>query len=388
LQYLDFGLPCFQAVFNMRRLSAHPSPKTQVQLNKKRLDYGLLSAVVLLVFAGLIMVYDSSVVQAFKDYGDKYFYIKQQAIWVILGFFCLTFFSLFNYNLLKRFALFGLIVAFVLLIAVLIPGLGVSAGGAHRWLRIGGVTIQPAEIIKLASIVFFAAIFEKKSRLIPFAVVVFSASLIIGLFQRDLGSTIVYFLTSVLIYLVAGAPLVYFLAFIPVSIIGFLFFVLSSTYRKQRVLAFLDPFADPQGYTYHISQVLIAIGSGGFLGMGLGQSRQKFEYIPEVTTDSIFAIVGEEFGFIGAVALIGLISFLLYKGFKISENAPDDFGRILAFGLTIWLGIQSVINLGAMVSLIPLTGVPLPFISYGGSALLANLVAIGILLNISKYSKK
>jgi cell division protein FtsW len=372
----------------MRRLSAHPSPKTQVQLTKKRLDYGLLTAVVILVFAGLIMVYDSSVVQAYKDYGDKYFYIKQQVVWVLLGFFCLTFFSLFNYHHLKRFALFGLIVSFILLIAVLIPGLGVSAGGAHRWLRIGGITIQPAEIIKLASIIFFAAIFEKKSRLLPFSTVVFSASIIIGLFQRDLGSTIVYFLTSVLIYLVAGAPLVYFLAFIPVSAVGFLFFVLSSTYRKQRVLAFLDPFADPQGYTYHISQVLIAIGSGGFFGMGLGQSRQKFEYIPEVTTDSIFAIVGEEFGFIGAVALIGLISFLLYKGFKISENAQDDFGKILAFGLTIWLGIQSVINLGAMVSLIPLTGVPLPFISYGGSALLANLIAIGILLNISKYSKK
>ncbi len=372
----------------MRRLSAHQSSKTQVQLTKKSLDYGLLTAVTFLVIAGLIMVYDSSVVQAFKDYNDKYFYIKQQAIWVLLGFFCLTFFSLFDYHHLKRFAIFGLIASFVLLIAVLVPGLGVSAGGAHRWLRIGGITIQPAEIIKLSSIIFFASIFERKSRLLPFAVVVLSASLIIGIFQRDLGSTIVYFLTSILMYIVSGAPLIYFLTLVPVSLVGFVFFILSSTYRKQRILAFLDPFADPQGYTYHISQVLIAIGSGGFFGLGLGQSRQKFEYIPEVTTDSIFAIVGEEFGFVGAVFLVSLLGFLIYKGFKISENAQDDFGKILAFGLTVWLGIQSVINLGAMVSLIPLTGVPLPFISYGGSALLANLIAIGILLNISKYTKK
>jgi cell division protein FtsW len=172
-----------------------------------------------------------------------------------------------------------------------------------------------------------------------------------------------------------------------VSLLGFLLITFTSDYRKQRILAFLDPFSDPQGYSYHISQVLIALGSGGLTGLGLGQSRQKFEYIPEVTTDSIFAIVGEELGFVGCLVLIGLLSYLIYRGFKISESASDPYGKILAFGLTAWLGIQALINLAAMVSLIPLTGVPLPFISYGGSALLANLVAVGILLNISKRAK-
>ncbi len=355
---------------------------------KSKMDFSLLISTIALVGCGLVLVYDASVVQAFKDYGDKYFYIKQQMLWVVLGFGALGFFSFFNYHYLKSLALPFLVISFLLLIAVFIPGLGVSAGGAHRWLRLGAFSIQPAEIIKLASIIFFASLFEKKIVLGPFIVVVGLVSLVIGVFQRDLGSTIVYVGTAVSIFIYAGANLRYFWYMLPVGLIAFLGFVFSSTYRKHRILAFIDPFSDPQGYSYHISQVLIALGSGGIFGLGIGQSRQKYEYIPEVTTDSIFAIVGEEFGFVGCIILISLISYLVYRGFKITENASDDFGRLLAFGLTIWLGLQAVINLGAMVSLIPLTGVPLPFISYGGSALLVNLIAIGILLNISKYSEK
>lgn len=371
----------------MRRRLRSNAQKSFDHSQVKKLDLSILFIVLGLVIFGLIMVYDSSVVQAFKDYGDKYYYIKQQLVWVGLGLFSLTFFSFFDYHFFKKLALPIFLASLLMLLAVGIPGLGVSAGGAHRWLKIGSIAIQPAEIIKLATIIFFASLFEHRSRLFPFISVVTIVSLIIGVFQRDLGSTIVFFLTSASIYLIAGAPLIYFIGFIPVSILGFLVFVLTSTYRKHRILAFLDPFADPQGYTYHISQVLIAIGSGGLFGLGLGQSKQKFEYIPEVTTDSIFAVVGEEFGLFGGLILIGLISYLIYRGFKIAEKSHDNFGRLLAFGIIIWLGIQSVINLGAMVSIIPLTGVPLPFISYGGSALVANLVAVGILLNISKSAK-
>lgn len=354
---------------------------------EKHIDLSILSTVFALVIFGLIMVYDSSVVQAFKDFGDKYYYIKQQLVWVFLGIFAITFFAFFDYHHFRKLSPIIFLSSIILLLAVLIPGLGVSAGGAHRWLKLGPFTIQPAEIIKLTSIIFFASIFEKRPRIVPFGLVVLLISLIIGVFQRDLGSTIVFFLTSVSIFFISGANSLYFLAFIPISLLGFIFFVSSSSYRKQRILAFLDPFSDPQGYTYHISQVLIALGTGNILGLGLGQSRQKFEYIPEVTTDSIFAIVGEEFGLVGGLILIGLIFFLVFRGLKIAEKAADNFGKILAFGLTSWLAIQAIINLAAMVSLIPLTGVPLPFISYGGSALLANLVAVGILLNISKYSK-
>lgn len=374
-----------------RRSFLHPH--SNFTEKSRGFDVQILVAVLLLVIIGLIMVYDSSVVQAYKDYGDNYYYIKQQLIWVVLGFGALTFFAFFNYKNLRFFAPIMFFGSLVLLLAVFIPGLGISAGGAHRWLKLGIVSIQPTEIVKLTSIIFFATLFtsdsstlEKKKRLLPFGLTVGFICLIIGVLQKDLGSTIVYFFTALAIYVVADLPLKYFKALIPVSLIGFLIFIFSSTYRKQRILAFLDPFSDPRGYSYHISQVLIALGSGGLLGVGIGQSRQKFEYIPEVTTDSIFAIVGEEFGFVGALILIGLISYLIFRGLKISEGVTDDFGRILSYGLISWLGIQAIINLGAMVSLIPLTGVPLPFISYGGSALMANLVAIGILLNISRHS--
>ena len=368
-----------------RRKSRNISSRTE---SRHGLDTSLLVTIVLLVVFGLIMVYDSSVVQAFKDFGDKYYYIKQQLIWVVLGFIALGFFSKLDYHLLKVIALPFFVLSIILLFGVFIPGLSVSGGGAHRWLHLGFVTIQPAEIIKLSSIIFFAALFEKKFEFRPFAIVVVAISIVIGAFQKDLGSTIVFFLTSAAIYVMAGAPMKYFWSLIPMSVLSFLVFALSSDYRKNRVLAFLDPFADPQGYSYHISQVLIALGSGGIFGLGLGQSRQKYEYIPEVTTDSIFSIVGEELGLIGCIFLIGLLTYLIFRGLKISETAHDNFGKILAAGLTSWLGIQAVVNLGAMVSLIPLTGVPLPFISYGGSALLANLIAVGILLNISKTSRR
>ncbi len=371
----------------MRRLSKQLHRLPLISTQRKKTDLPLLFAVLVLVFFGLIMVYDSSVIQAFKDYGDKYFYIKQQIIWVGLGLASLFFFSLINYHFLKKIALPLFIISVLFLLAVFIPGLGISAGGAHRWLRLGPLTIQPAEIIKLTTIIFLATLFEKRSRFFPFLLIVTTISSVIGLFQKDLGTTIVFFITASSIYFFSGAPISYFFLLLPISLIGFLVFVLSSSYRKQRILAFLDPFSDPQGYSYHISQILIALGSGGILGLGLGQSRQKFEYIPEVTTDSIFAIVGEEFGFIGAIILISLIAFYIYRGLTIVEKTEDSFGKILAFGIVVWLGSQSIINLSSMVSLGPLTGVPLPFISYGGSALMANLTAIGILLNISKYVK-
>lgn len=367
----------------MRKRQVHPAHS----FTDRKIDFPLLISVILLTIFGLIMVYDSSVVQAFADYGDKYFYIKQQVIWVVLGFISLGLFSIIDYRFLKKIALPFFLVSVVLLISASLPGLGVAGGGAHRWLKIGPLTIQPAEIIKLSSIIYFATLFEKGKGLWTFLGSLFGISIIVGLLQKDLGSTIVYFLTSVITFILAGAPLFYFYVSIPVMALGFVGFVSTSEYRRQRIAAFLDPFSDPKGYSYQISQVLIALGSGNWFGLGLGQSRQKFEYIPEVTTDSIFAIVGEEFGFIGALVLIGLLSFLIYRSFTIAHGARDDFGKFLGYGLTLWLGIQAALNLAAMVSLVPLTGVPLPFISYGGSALLANLVAIGILLNISRTAK-
>lgn len=353
---------------------------------QQKYDLALLGVVLALVVVGLIMVYDSSVIQAFNNYGDKYHYIKQQLIWIVLGFISLGFFSRFDYHHLKRLAVPVFWFSILLLLIATIPGLGSSGGGAQRWLSVAHITIQPSEIIKLTGVIFFAALFEKKVRTLPFLGYAGVILIIIGLLQKDLGTAIVFFFISLTLYIVSGAPVKKFLYLVPVSLLGFILFIETSSYRLNRIKAFIDPFADPTGYTYHISQVLIALGSGGLFGVGLGRSLQKYGYVPEVTTDSIFSIFGEEFGFIGGIILISLFGFLIVRGLRIAQNCEDEYGQLLAFGLIAWLGIQIVVNLAAMVSLIPLTGVPLPFISYGGSALLANLVAIGILLNISKNS--
>lgn len=369
----------------VKNLPSHKAPKLMLQTHG--LDFILLGSALSLTLLGLLMVYDASQFEAFQTLGDKYYYIKQQTISFILGLVFLGFFSIFDYHKLSKFANIFLILALVLLILVFIPGLGVSAYGAHRWLKIVGFTIQPAEIVKLASIIFLATTFSKKIHLLPFLLLIGFVTMIVGVFQKDLGSAIVFAVIAFTIYFIAGAPLKYFLALGALGVVAVLGLVVSAPYRIKRILAFLDPFADPQGFSYHISQILIAIGSGGLFGLGIGQSRQKFAYIPEVTTDSIFSIVGEEFGFMGGLFLISLFAIIAIRGFKIAQETSDNFGKLISIGLTLWLGAQAAVNLAAMVSLMPLTGVPLPFISFGGSALVVNLVAVGILLNISKQTK-
>lgn len=362
-------------------------PISVVMTQKHQLDVPLLISVMFLTLFGLVMVYDASAAQAFQNYQDKYFFIKQQLVWVILGILAMALLSFFNYQHFKKLALPILLLAFGLLLLVFVPGLGVSALGAHRWLNIGFINIQPVEIIKLASVIFFSALFQKGVKTMPFLIIFAMVAIIVGLMQKDLGSTVVYTVIAVGLYFLAGAPLKYFFALVPLVLLGGAIFTLSSSYRLKRVLAFFDPFSDPQGFSYHISQILIALGSGGWFGLGIGQSRQKFNFIPEVTTDSIFAVIGEELGFVGSATLILLISFIMLRIFKIAQNSQDPLGKLLASGIGLWLGAQVIVNLSAMVAIIPLTGVPLPFISYGGSALLTNLIAIGILLNISKSTK-
>ena len=361
--------------------------KLSLRSQKKGPDLILLISILILVIFGLIMVYDASAVQGLKEFKDSYYFIRQQLIWVGLGIASMAFFSQFDYKKFKAYSLPLILLSFLLLIAVFIPTLGVSGGGAHRWLRFGLVTIQPAEIIKLTGVIFLAAIFEKKARLLPFLILVGAVTIVTAILQRDLGSTFVFVATSTLLYFASGAPLWHFLLSLPIGLIGLMGLIFTSSYRSKRILAFLDPFSDQQGFTWHISQVLIALGSGGLLGLGLGHSRQKFQYIPEVSTDSIFGIIGEELGFVGASILIVLFIIVILRGFKITQSCQDNFGKILSLGLTLWLGIQVAINLSSMTALLPLTGVPLPFISYGGSALVANLTAVGILLNISKQTQ-
>lgn len=346
-------------------------------------DKPLLFTVLTLVIFGVVMVANASVVDATRTFGDELFFAKRQFWRALGGLFLLFVFSRLPYNIWNKFALplFG--ATLLLLVLVLVPGLGTSAGGARRWIDLGVIDFQPAELAKFTLCIYFAHFFAKRTAILPFlAALVLVVGLVLA--EPDLGTAAIITLFSAIIYFVSGANLTYFLALLPLGLVGGLGYILTSSYRKERLLTFLNPTVDPQGASYHIRQVLIALGSGGLFGLGLGQSRQKYLFLPEPATDSIFAVIGEELGFIGGGVVIALFAFIIWRGFLIAGRAKDPFGRLLAVGITSWIGIQAFINLAAMVALIPLTGVPLPFLSYGGSALIFTLAAIGILLSISR----
>lgn len=346
-------------------------------------DYWLALLVFGLTLFGLLMVYDASVSEAYHKFGDKYFYLKNQLQWVGLGLIGAFIFSKIDYHLLGKLAGPAMSAAILLLILVLVPQIGVKIMGAQRWISLAGFSLQPAELAKLAFIIYLAFWFSKEKPLWPLLLL---TALVLGLvvLEPDLGTAVVIITAGFLTYFIAGGDLPSLILF---TVVGGLLgsaLIWLSPYRRQRFLTFLDPTKDPLGASYHIRQILIAVGSGGLFGSGLGKSRQKYEYLPAGTTDSIFAVMAEEIGFIGSVVFITAFLLLIWRGIKIAKQAPDRFGQLLASGIISWLGVQALINLAAMVALLPLTGVPLPFISYGGSAMVVNLTAVGILLNISQ----
>ena len=353
----------------------------------KRIDLTLLSSVVFLTLFGLFMVYDASSFVAFRDFFDKYHYVKGQAVWVIIGLLALSFFSYFDYKKLYNLSLPILLTAIVLLIMVFIPGIGVYALGARRWINLGFFVLQPAEFVKLALAIYLASWLshKEKGRLAAFLMLL---GLIVALvmLEPDMGTTVVILLEAIIVYFLSGGSMLYFSIILPLSAIMGYFLIRLSSYRLKRLETFFNidqPIAD---FSYHVRQILIALGSGGIFGVGLGNSLQKYAYLPESTTDSIFAIIAEELGFLGAVLIVGLFAVVIWRGFIIAVKAKDTFGKLLAGGIITFLGTQALINLSAQTILIPLTGIPLPFISYGGSALIVDLCAVGILLNISRQS--
>lgn len=358
--------------------------KVSLKSASKRSDHLLISLVMGLTVFGVIMVGNASVVEAYRDFGDKLYYFKLQLQWVALGIICFWLALNFGYKPLKYFSLPLLVVTLFSLIAVLIPKVGIQALGAKRWLGIGLFRFQPAELAKFVFIVWSAAFLSQKKKLTPFLIILVTLTGLVML-QPDLGTTVVLVGSGLVIYFVAGGAIWQFILVTLTAFAGGIGLIFTSSYRKQRLMTFLNPTVDPLGTSYHIRQILIAIGSGGLFGLGLGQSRQKFEYIPAVTTDSIFAVIAEETGFIGGSIIILAYLLLIWRGLKIAKEAPDDFSRLLAAGITAWIGIQALINLSAMVALVPLTGIPLPFISYGGSSLVLTLGAVGILANISRH---
>ncbi|MDP2861118.1 MAG: putative peptidoglycan glycosyltransferase FtsW, partial [bacterium] len=321
-----------------------------------------------------------------RTYGDQFYIFRMQALWAFLGFLAMGFFTLFDHRRLYRFSFFFMAVSLFLLVLVIIPGIGIGAKGASRWLGISAFVFQPSEITKLAMIIYLSGWFYQREQLPSFPFLIFCA-ILVGLMmaQPDMGTAFILLSSAIAVFFAAGAPIWVFLLILPLVGAGGMIFIAHSPYRLQRLLAFLNPNFDPGNASYHLNQILLAFGSGGLFGLGFGFSRQKFAYLPEAATDSIFPIIAEEFGFIAAAFLVLFFLFFIFRGFKIAVNAPDRFGFLLAFGITFWLGIQTFVNLGAMVVLFPLTGVPLPFISYGGSAIVTELAACGILLNISRF---
>jgi len=353
----------------------------------KRVDLPLLIIVVVLTIFGLLMIYDASSVIAFEVFGDKFHYIKDQLVWVILGLAALFIFYNFDYKKLYNIALPSLLAALTLLILVFMPGIGSSAKGAARWINIASFRLQPAEFVKLALAIYLAAWFshKEKGRFMAFSMLLGGVLLLVML-QPDMGTAAIILAEAVIIYFLSGGSIVqFFIAGPVVAFIGFIIIKIEP-YRAARLTSFLNLGNSLNDTSYHVKQILIALGSGGIFGLGIGNSIQKYAYLPENVTDSIFPIIAEEFGFVGATILIIIFALLVFRGFTIASRARDKFGKLLAGGIISFVGIQIVINLGAMTALFPLTGVPLPFISYGGSALVIDLAAMGVLLNISKQA--
>lgn len=349
--------------------------------------YDVLLVVMVILFSvfGLIMIYEASNVAAYHDFSDKYHYVREQSMWLIIAIVSMLLGSKIPYKKYYYASVPLLIVTIILLIAVFLPGIGIKAQGAQRWISIAGLNFQPSELAKLSVILYLSSWLSsrEKGRLTAFILLL---SLILGLIilQPDLGTAIILGTVFFIIYFLSGSPLWHFFMLTPAAILSILLLALKSPYRYARLTAFLNPDNDPLGVSYHIRQILISFGSGGFWGVGLGASRQKYQFLPEATTDSIFAIIGEELGFIGAGFVILAFFFFLFRIFKIVKNSPDKFSFLLGGGIFAYFGCQILINLGSMVALFPLTGVPLPFISYGGSNLIISMYAVGILLNISK----
>ena len=353
---------------------------------KKRLDFWLVIFPVFFSLFGILMIYEASNVIAFRDFGDKYSFVKDQLAWFAIGICAMLVTSFVSYKKYYSLAIPLIVTSILALIAVFIPGIGIKTQGANRWIGIGFLNFQPSEPTKLALIVYLSSWLSSKEKGRLFAFVLLF-SLIVGLviLQPDLGTAIILTSIFLVMYFLSGVSLWHFIFLIPILAIGTTLAIIKSPYRFQRLLTFLNPNFDPLGASYHIRQILIAFGSGGFFGLGLGASRQKYQFLPEATTDSIFAIIGEEFGFIGTAAFTILFLIFIYRIYLVVKHAPDKQSFLLGGGILTLIGFQTLLNLAAMVALVPLTGVPLPFISYGGSSLIISLLAMGVVINISKH---
>lgn len=367
-----------------------------MQLFREKFDGVFLGLILGLTLFGLVMLSSASGPMNYTRFGDSYFFVKHQLLYGFLpGLVALFIMMKIPYRTWKKAALPLLIITIVLLILVFIPGIQADFGTSHSWVRFGFISFQPSEIVKLTFLFYLAAWLETrgeegvrdiKTGFFPFLVLL---GMVMGLLllQPDTGSMGIIVIESLAVYFVAGSAISH-LALLGTAGISLLALIIKfSPYRAARLMTFLHPELDPQGIGYHVNQALLAVGSGGFWGFGLGHSRQKFQYLPEVQGDSIFAVIGEELGFIFAAALIAFFIVLLWRGLRIVQDSPDYFGKFVGVGILTWFTFQAFVNISSMLGLLPVTGVPLPFISYGGTALMINLAAAGVLLNISMHKR-
>ncbi|MCR3921515.1 MAG: stage V sporulation protein E [Firmicutes bacterium] len=362
-------------------------------IRKKEADFILLFTTMTLLAIGIVMVFSASY-YVLLERTDPYFHLRRQVMWATLGLAGMLFFSNYDYWKLKRWTNITLLASVVLLVAVFIPGLGLEIYGARRWIEVGGFTAQPSDFAKLSLILFAAAYLSRKDiRVQNFKEGPLPVLVILGIFfaiimkQPDLGTAVAMAAAVMVVIFVAGMP-IYQIFLIGSAAIPMVFYLIySEPYRLQRLMSFRDPWADPLDTGYQIIQSLYAIGPGGLFGVGLGQGRQKMHYLPEPHSDFIFAVIGEELGFIGASSILILFFLLFWRGFKIALSAPDAYGSLLATGITSMIGIQTLMNIGVVTGSIPVTGINLPLISSGGSSLFFTMCSIGVLLNISKYTK-
>ncbi len=361
-------------------------------MQRKPIDHILLAAVLTLLGFGVVMVFSASSIEASVVNHNPYYYFERQMVWAVLGLAIMVFFTRFDYHRLAQLAQPVAIATILLLIVVLVPHIGRDVNGARRWLGFGSLLFQPSALAKFSLVLLFAYWLARMPRPdrfwqgigVPLAIYLPIALLIIK--EPDLGTALALGGTVFTMLFVAGVNLWQFFGILAMVVPAVGVAIIVAPYRLQRFLAFLNPQADPQGTGYHIIQSLYALGSGGIFGSGLGQGALKYFYLPEQHTDFIFAIVGEELGLIGAVAVLALFLVLTWRGLRVAMLAPDRFGALLAIGLTAMVAVQALMNIAVVTASMPITGIPLPFISYGGSSLVFALGAMGILLNISKQA--
>ena len=347
-----------------------------------------------LLLLGLTMVLSASFAASLANDVSPFFLFQKQAIWAVLGVVAFITFSRLDYRKLKGWGYVGVVAVILLLLAVLIPGLGTTAGGSSRWLVLGPLSLQPSELAKIALILFIADVFSRKDpslvqelshTVLPVIPVVGILALLI-MAQPDMGTTMIVGVIGFGMLFLAGAPLRYLAVLGGMGAGVAMFGALAEPYRRARVLSFLNPWADPLNTGYQTIQSLIAMGSGGFFGVGIGASRQKWLYVPNAHTDFIYAILGEELGLLGTLMVLGMFAFFTYLGIRIARQAPDRFGMYIATGVTVWVAFQALVNMGAVTASLPITGVPMPLVSFGGSSLVVTLVGVGILTNIARQS--